>query len=168
MGMTEPETRPGEFGRTAEAQKIADVLYSKFKTDSEASRKKTVRELVIQWWVADAAIVTALVTILFTGAPLIGRVAWSNEVSEKIEDANRTFQRVVTDRIDGVERKVDDLSDVVTEQVIANLASNICRYSARRIAEKDTDERQRLLIQINEMKAKYRKYAKTDFETADC
>lgn len=154
------DTRPGQLS-TEEAEKIASGLYNRMKADPE---KRTARELLVQWWVADALIVAGICAVLFTGVPILGRVQWMSEAQAQDQKVTKEFG----ERFDNLEKKVDGLSELVIQQVVSTLASDICRYNMRRTKETDIDERQRLLTQINQMRVRYKQFSGADFNMDYC
>ncbi len=160
-----PKTRPGGVS-SEDADKVADHVLRKLHADPEEA--KGTRAFLVQWWVADSLIVLCISAVLFTGVPILGRVQWVNEAQAQQKEANEQVKSDVNARFDKLERKVDGLSDLVVQQVIAGLASDICRYNARRNKEADLDERARLLTQISQMRARYKQFTQTDFAMSDC
>jgi cytochrome c biogenesis factor len=165
--MAEPTTRDGEMS-SIEAEKIAAGISRRMKKTESGGYH-------VKWWQVDAVIVTALIALIFTGVPVLGKLTFASEIRPERDKAINDAIKPVEKRLDGIEAKVggldskvDDVSALLKEQVVASLASNICRYAVRRSKETDFDERARLMQQINDMKDKFKKYTLTDFDIHDC
>lgn len=120
------------------------------------------------WTTAVIGIVIGLCAVLFTGVPLLGRVAWADETDRRIDAkvavAVGSFQTTVGE----IKTQMRDQNELLMEQVIASLGSNICRYNVRRNKEPDIEERLRITNQINEMRSKFAKFTGYEFNMTDC
>lgn len=131
-------------------------------------RKRLALVACSSWLTIFCGLIPALVVILFTGAPMIGQVAWADDQDRKTDSKIAAAITPIQHKLDSVDSKLNEQSALLAEQVTAALASNICRYTARRNKEVDFDERSRLLNQIQEMRQKYKRYSGIEFDMKDC
>ncbi len=131
-------------------------------------RKRLALVACSGWLTLFGAVIPTLVAVLFTGAPMIGQVAWAEDQERKIDSKIAAAITPIQRKLESVDAKLNEQSALLAEQVTASLASNICRYNTRRNKETDYEERARLLSQIQEMRQKYRRYAGIEFDMKDC
>jgi hypothetical protein len=131
-------------------------------------RKRLALVSCSAWLTLFGALIPVLIAVLFTGAPMIGQVAWAEDQDRKVNGKIEAAISPIQKKLESVDSKLNEQSALLAEQVTAALASNICRYNTRRGKELDFEERSRLLGQIQEMRQKYKRYAGIEFDMKDC
>lgn len=122
----------------------------------------------LHWTTAFASIVVGLSCVLFTGLPLLGRVAWANETDVKIDNKIALAIQPLVAVQETLTKTQSAQQTILYRLATASLRADICRYAARRILERDLAERSRLLDQINTMRDQYKLYSGREFDPADC
>lgn len=106
--------------------------------------------------------------VLFTGAPLIGRVAYANETDRIIDSKIAAAVSPIQKSVEALDGKVNESNALLTELVVESLPRQICRQHSRREKERDAEERRRIGVLIKELMAKYEKHTTFEFDIKDC
>lgn len=122
----------------------------------------------LHWSTAFAGLVLCMCGCLFTGWPLIGRVAWADETDRRIDSKISTAIKPLIEAQTALSTAQTEQRSILFRLATASLRADICRYAGRRIIERDANERSRLLDQINDMRTQYKLYSGREFDPADC
>ncbi len=131
-------------------------------------RRRVAMVACSNWLFTFPILVPVLVTLLFVGVPMIGKVAWSNEVGQLMDAKISKNNEPIFQQLSELKKVQRSQGEILLELATRSIRADICRYVARRATETDQGERTRLYDQITELRTKYKQYSGEEFNPTDC
>lgn len=152
------------------ADQLTDMIPDERATPEKRHRWRKRISLVgcSAWLALFVVIVPALVMLFFTGAPLIGRVAYADETDTKMNKKISEAVAPLRDSIQQIDGNLKTQGALISKLVSASTAAQICKTVVRRNKEGDEEERRRLAEQLRVLKIEYMHHAGVEFDVRDC
>lgn len=117
--------------------------------------------------------VSLIVWAMFSELPRMGGLAWAGDIDKKID---AKLDAAFASKLDPVKEQIKEVAEQqkrdgtkLNRLLIVSVRTDLCRYAARRMLERDLGERARLLDSIDIMKREFKEYAGRDFNPVeDC